>query len=79
MIKINPFFNWSKEEFRVELTGQGLPVHPLVASGYRSIGCQPCTSPVKENEDEREGRWRHTLGVGGQKTECGLHVQLKDK
>ena len=40
----------------------------LVAKGYASIGCAPCTSPVKPGEDPRAGRWR-----GSQKTECGIH------
>ena len=45
-----------------------LPRHPLVAKGYPSIGCMPCTSPVKEGEDIRAGRWR-----GEDKSECGIH------
>jgi phosphoadenosine phosphosulfate reductase len=45
-----------------------LPRHPLVAKGYPSIGCAPCTSPVKPGEDPRAGRWR-----GSAKTECGIH------
>ena len=42
---------------------------PLVAKGYPSIGCEPCTTPVKDGEDERAGRWRDM-----DKTECGIHV-----
>jgi phosphoadenosine phosphosulfate reductase len=45
-----------------------LPRHPLVAKGYPSIGCAPCTSPVKPGEDPRAGRWR-----GADKEECGIH------
>jgi phosphoadenosine phosphosulfate reductase len=45
-----------------------LPRHPLVAKGYPSIGCAPCTSPVAAGEDERAGRWR-----GQAKVECGIH------
>ena len=45
-----------------------LPRHPLVAKGYPSIGCAPCTSPVAEGEDPRAGRWR-----GDDKEECGIH------
>ena len=47
----------------------GLPEHPLVAKGYPSIGCVPCTSRVAVGEDARAGRWR-----GLDKTECGIHV-----
>ena len=45
-----------------------LPRHPLVAQGYPSIGCEPCTSRVADGEDPRAGRWR-----GSDKTECGIH------
>jgi len=45
-----------------------VPVSPLHAQGYASIGCHPCTSPVAPGEDPRAGRWR-----GRAKTECGLH------
>jgi len=47
-----------------------LPRHPLVAQGYPSIGCAPCTSPVAQGEDPRAGRWRNT-----QKDECGIHFE----
>jgi hypothetical protein len=47
-----------------------IPVNPLHAQGYPSIGCMPCTSPVALGEDPRNGRWR-----GIAKTECGLHVR----
>jgi phosphoadenosine phosphosulfate reductase len=45
-----------------------LPRHPLVARGFPSIGCAPCTSAVKPGEDPRAGRWRNS-----EKTECGIH------
>ena len=46
-----------------------VPVNPLIAQGYPSIGCMPCTQPVAEGEDPRSGRW-----AGRGKTECGLHL-----
>jgi phosphoadenosine phosphosulfate reductase len=46
-----------------------LPRHPLVESGFLSVGCMPCTSRTAEGEDERAGRWR-----GRAKTECGIHT-----
>jgi len=48
---------------------QDLPAHPLVAQGYPSIGCSPCTSKVAPGEDPRSGRWK-----GWDKVECGIHV-----
>lgn len=67
-LKLNPLADWSPKEVRAYLASNDLPNHPLVANGYPSIGCAPCTTPVKEGEDERAGRWR-----GSQKTECGIH------
>ena len=68
-IKFNPLANWSKEQIEAYAVEHGLPAHPLVAFGYPSIGCWPCTNPVEEGQDERAGRW-----AGSQKTECGIHT-----
>ncbi len=67
-IKVNPLINWSPAELADYVIKHDLPRHPLVAQGYPSIGCAPCTSPVAEGEDPRAGRWR-----GAEKTECGIH------
>lgn len=67
-VKVNPLINWSAKELADYVATHELPRHPLVAKGYPSIGCAPCTSPVKEGEDPRAGRWR-----GNDKTECGIH------
>lgn len=68
-LKVNPLAHWAPEDVRAYMDENRLPRHPLVAKGYPSIGCAPCTSPVKEGEDPRSGRWR-----GQDKTECGIHV-----
>ncbi len=68
-IKINPLAHWAPEDVRTYMDENRLPRHPLVAKGYPSIGCAPCTSPVKEGEDPRAGRWRDQ-----NKEECGIHV-----
>ena len=67
-VKVNPLINWSPRELADYIKEHDLPRHPLVAKGYLSIGCAPCTSPVKEGEDPRAGRWRDN-----DKTECGIH------
>ena len=68
-IKFNPLANWSKADLDAYVLAHDLPAHPLVAAGFPSIGCWPCTSAVEEGADVRAGRW-----VGSQKTECGIHV-----
>jgi phosphoadenosine phosphosulfate reductase len=68
-VKINPLVGWSASDLLAYIKKADLPAHPLVAKGYPSIGCVPCTSPVKPGEDPRAGRWR-----GRGKTECGIHV-----
>ena len=67
-IKINPLAHWAREDVQDYITNNRLPRHPLVARGYPSIGCAPCTSPVAAGEDPRAGRWR-----GQDKEECGIH------
>jgi len=68
-LKFNPFANVSREEIEAIFVRAKLPRHPLVTSGFRSVGCMPCTSRTAEDEDERAGRWR-----GQAKTECGIHT-----
>jgi len=69
-IKFNPLANWSKAELDAYVAEHDLPAHPLVAQGYPSIGCWPCTKPVEAGADPRAGRW-----AGTDKTECGIHVE----
>jgi phosphoadenosine phosphosulfate reductase len=69
-IKFNPLANWTKERIDAYAAEHDLPAHPLVAFGYPSIGCWPCTSPVEDGGDTRAGRW-----AGQDKTECGIHVE----
>jgi len=68
-LKFNPFANVTREEIEAIFRQANLPPHPLVASGFRSIGCMPCTSRAAPDEDDRAGRWR-----GRSKTECGIHT-----
>ncbi|KUJ80649.1 phosphoadenosine phosphosulfate reductase [Ruegeria marisrubri] len=67
-IKVNPLAHWAPQDVRAYMEENRLPRHPLVAKGYPSIGCAPCTSPVKDGEDPRAGRWRDQ-----DKEECGIH------
>jgi phosphoadenosine phosphosulfate reductase len=68
-VKFNPLTNWTRTELDAYAAEHDLPAHPLVAQGFPSIGCWPCTHPVEEGEDVRAGRWK-----GLDKTECGIHL-----
>ena len=68
-IKINPLAHFAPDDVQEYILNNRLPRHPLVAKGYPSIGCLPCTTRVAEGEDPRAGRWR-----GQDKSECGIHV-----
>lgn len=70
-IKVNPLAAWSKDDVEDYAARLDLPAHPLVAQGFPSIGCMPCTDRVATGEDERAGRWR-----GSEKTECGIHLGI---
>ena len=68
MVKVNPLAAWTDDDLDAYQDTHHLLRNPLVAKGYLSIGCWPCTRPVAPGEDRRAGRW-----AGQTKTECGLH------
>jgi phosphoadenosine phosphosulfate reductase len=72
--KVNPLADWTHEDVEAYFVARGLPRHPLVADGYPSIGCWPCTVRPTDPNDVRSGRW-----VGFKKSECGLHLERKDR
>lgn len=69
-----PIFDWTEERIEEYTRQHGLPVHPLYAKGYLSIGCAPCTTPVLPGEDKRAGRWRHLKTAGGEQPQyCNIN------
>ena len=68
--RINPLANFGREALDAYVEAHNLPRHPLVADGYLSIGCMPCTERVRDGADYRSGRW-----AGTEKEECGIHEQ----
>ena len=68
IVKVNPVAGWTDDDIETYKRDHDLLEHPLVAQGYPSIGCWPCTRAVAPGEDPRSGRWAATG-----KTECGLH------
>lgn len=71
LVKVNPIASWTFDELLEYANSNAVPVNPLIASGYPSIGCAPCTRAVAGGGggDQRAGRW-----AGLAKTECGLHA-----
>lgn len=72
--RINPLARWTTADLADYMRVHALRENPLVAYGYLSIGCFPCTSIVKPGEDARSGRW-----AGQAKTECGIHLPELDR
>lgn len=68
LVKVNPLARWTYKQVWDYLAKNKVPYNVLHDRGYPSIGCWPCTQPVKPGEDPRAGRW-----PGRGKTECGLH------
>lgn len=68
LVKVNPLVKWTNKDVWDYIHKHDVPYNILHDKGYPSIGCEPCTRPVKQGEDPRAGRWS-----GFQKTECGLH------
>ncbi|HIQ22388.1 MAG TPA: phosphoadenylyl-sulfate reductase [Planctomycetes bacterium] len=71
LIKLNPILIWHEREIWQYLALYQIPVNPLYARGYRSLGCAPCTK-ITTSPDERAGRWIGTSKCGG---ECGIHTR----
>ena len=71
LMKVNPIADWSTQELTAYIAENNVPVNPLHARGFISIGCQPCTRAVQPGEHPRAGRWwwEHE-----EKKECGLHM-----
>lgn len=73
-IRINPLARFTTADQADYMRQHALRENPLVAYGYLSIGCFPCTQPVQPGEDARSGRW-----AGHAKTECGIHLSGLEK
>ena len=69
LVKVNPIATWTDDDVALYIELHDVPVNPLVARGYPSVGCWPCTQAVADGADKRSGRW-----AGSTKTECGLHL-----
>ena len=76
--KFNPLADWSDEALWYFIEREDIPVSALYAKGYASIGCEPCTRPIRFDEHPRAGRWWWEATATGTSTECGIHVVHQD-
>jgi phosphoadenosine phosphosulfate reductase len=69
LFKLNPLLDWTSDDVWTYIREHQVPVNPLHAQGFVSIGCAPCTRAIEPGEPERAGRWWWEQS----KKECGLH------
>jgi len=74
IVKLNPLADWVKEDVWEYVRANGVPYHPLYDRGYTSIGCAPCTRPIRPGEDDRLGRWWWEENAP---KECGIHCPIE--
>ena len=72
--KIHPLADWDESRIWAYIAVNEIPYNPLHDTGYRSIGCMPCTRPTRPDEEERAGRW-----AGSDKLECGIHLDNAER
>ena len=75
-LKLNPLAEWTRAQVQDYIREHGVPVHPLLEQGYATVGCAPCSRPVRPGEGERSGRWWWEQDGG---KECGIHVSPDGK
>ena len=71
ILKVNPIIDWTWEMVWDYIKANKVPYNKLHDKGYPSIGCEPCTRPIKPGEDLRAGRW---WWENESDKECGLHM-----
>jgi phosphoadenosine phosphosulfate reductase len=73
VLKLAPLAAWTTRDVWYACEQLEIPLLPLYARGYTSIGCEPCTSVPLDPDDPRSGRW------SGQRVECGIHIEAAAK
>lgn len=74
IVKLSPLADWTEEEVWEYARANEVPIHPLYGKGYKSLGCAPCTRPLREGEPARAGRWWWETNAP---KECGMHCSLE--
>jgi phosphoadenosine phosphosulfate reductase len=76
LVKIAPLYDWTRDRVADFVAAENVPINPLHAEGFLSIGCEPCTRAVAPGEAERAGRW---WWESDESKECGLHIGTDGK
>ena len=76
LVKTAPLYDWTREQVVAFVETESVPINPLHAQGFLSIGCEPCTRAVAPGEPERAGRW---WWENDESKECGLHIGTDGK
>ena len=74
IVKLNPLAEWTARDVSSYVKEHEVPIHPLYARGFTSIGCAPCTRAVEPGEEERAGRWWWESNAP---KECGMHCSIE--
>ena len=74
IVKVNALADWEGNEVDAYIKENDVPVHPLYAQGYTSIGCAPCTRAIQPGENSRAGRWWWETDAP---KECGIHCTIE--
>jgi len=72
LLKLNPLAGWSSARVWEYIREERVPYNALHDHGFVSIGCQPCTRPLRPGEHERAARWWWEEAT---QRECGLHLK----
>jgi phosphoadenosine phosphosulfate reductase len=76
LVKHNPLAAWGWADVLAYTEHFQVPLNPLHARGYVSIGCDPCTRAIRPGEHARDGRW---WWENADTKECGLHQNNPNK
>jgi len=74
LVKLNPLADWTHDDVWAYIREYDVPYHPLYDRGFTSIGCVPCTRPIRPGEDGRAGRWWWETNAP---KECGMHCPIE--
>lgn len=73
-LKLNPLALWPSARVWQYIRERRVPYNALHDQGFVSIGCEPCTRPLRPGEHERAARWWWEEST---QRECGLHTRAR--